>query len=77
MNNTKMKPIINNLINSDKGRWVEYKSKGGDKTEKGKIKSWNDNWIFVVYNCANNWDRYEDYTANATKPDDLTFINEK
>lgn len=64
---------INNLVNNDIGAWVEYSD--GFKFEKGKIKSWNDKYIFVVYKCAGEWDRYKEYTGCATKPEDLNFIN--
>lgn len=47
---------------------------GVGELEKGKIKSWNDNFIFVVYKCDNQWDRFQDYTGCATSPDDLEFI---
>ena len=56
----------------DKGRWVTYTDSMGNK-ERGKIKSWNDKWIFVVYNCAGCWDKYQDYTAAATDPKDLEW----
>ena len=62
---------ISNLTQRDVGRWVEYHSFG--KQERGRIKSWNDKWVFVVYNCDQNWDRYQDYTGCATDPEDLVF----
>ena len=64
---------IEQLTDPDIGRWVEYSSYSGN-IEKGRIKSWNETWIFVVYNCDNNWDRFQDYTAAATKPEDLQFV---
>ena len=63
---------INNLTKQDTGRYVVYTSEHGT-AEIGRIKSWNNNFIFVVYKCDNNWNLYEEYTAAATKPDDLTF----
>ena len=65
--------IINGLTESDKGRWVEYTSSHFN-TSQGRIKSWNDQWIFVVYKCADNWSQYFNYTGCATRPEDLTFI---
>ena len=56
-----------------KGLWVWYKPGVGD-WEKGRVKSWNDVNIFVVYTCAGEWKRYEDFTAAATKPEDLVPI---
>ena len=63
---------ITDLTKKDIGRWVAYTSLFGDE-EKGRIKSWNDKYIFVVYKCDNNWDRFQDYTGAATKPEDLTW----
>ncbi len=66
---------IAELTKEDIGRWVVYKS-GNGKPEKGRIKSWNDNWIFVVYHCDNQWDRFQDYTGCATRPYDFYFTTE-
>ena len=63
---------ISDLKNEDHGRWVVYEGHG-DFKEKGRIKSWNNNFIFVVYKCANEWDRFQEYTACATDPEDLSF----
>ena len=60
------------LREEDIGRWVLYTpSYGGN--EKGRLKSWNEKWIFVVYSCAGEWDKFENYTAAATLPKDLRF----
>ena len=61
---------ITKLTDKDIGKWVIYIS-GYGKEEKGKLKSWNDKYIFVVYHCANQWDRFQDFTAAATNPRDL------
>ena len=66
---------IEELIQNDIGRRVIYKT--GFKNEEGKIKSWNDEWIFVVYHCDNQWDRFQDFTAIATFPEDLVFWEAK
>lgn len=63
---------IKNLTDEDLGRWVVYTDGAKDVT-LGRIKSWNDKWIFVVYNCADEWDDYENYTAAATCSGDLKF----
>lgn len=63
---------INNLTEKDIGRWVVYTTPHGSK-ETGKIKSWNDAFVFVVYHCAGEWDNYQDYTGCATRPEDLQF----
>ena len=70
MGTTKMIDIAE-LVKEDVGRWVVYDV--GFKKQKGKIKSWNDNFIFVVYMCDHNWDRFQDYTGCCTNPQDLTF----
>jgi len=62
------------LRKSDIGRWVEYAATFGD-AERGKLKGWNDKFIFVVYKCAGEWNRFKDYTGQATSPEDLKFIN--
>ena len=62
---------INNLTDKDVGRYVIYNS--FNKKERGRIKSWNDKLIFVVYNCAEEWNNYKNYTASATNPEDLEF----
>lgn len=59
---------------SSVGKWVLYTPFPGAKKEKGRIKSWNDKFIFVVYNCNNQWSRFEDYTAAATNPEHLQFM---
>jgi len=63
------------LTEKDVGRWVMYHGNAGEK-EKGRIKTWDDEVIFVVYKCGDNWDRFTDYTAAATVPSQLTFIDE-
>jgi len=64
---------IKTLTKDDIGRWVRYKDGTGGK-EDGRIKSWNDNYIFVVYHCNNEWSRFYDFTGAGTNPSDLEFI---
>ena len=61
---------IAKLKKSDIGRWVIYCGNDGE-TEIGRLKSWNNKYIFVVYR-----DRFEDSTGMATRSLDLNFINE-
>ncbi len=63
---------IKKLTEKDRGRWVKYTAQHGAE-EFGRIKSWNEKYVFVVYKCDNQWDRYSDFTAAATDPEDLTF----
>lgn len=66
---------IKNLKENDKGRWVEYtRERAGSKSESGRIKNWNDIYIFVVYKCDENWDDFMNYTGCATSPGQLRFI---
>lgn len=61
------------LTTNDIGRWVEYTASHGAK-ERGRLKSWNNIFIFVVYKCGGEWKRFQDFTGQATKPEDLCFI---
>jgi len=64
---------IKTLTEKDKGRWVVYKG-GAGETERGKIKSWNDKVIFVVYDRpGRDLNLYEHYMGYATNPEDLFF----
>jgi len=67
---------ISKLRKKDIGRFVEYRSSGYEN-EKGRIKSWNDKYIFVVYKCDNQWNRFQDFTSVATLPELLYFIEKK
>jgi len=66
---------LDTLTEHDKGRWVVYTPTLGP-VERGRLKTWNHLFVFVVYRCANQWDRYEEYTAAATCPEDLVFSTE-
>ena len=55
------------------GDWVEYHGMAGE-VERGRVKSWNDTYIFVVYKCAGEWDRFLDFTGVATSPEDLVVV---
>lgn len=70
---------ISDLTQEDIGKWVHYiPSHAKDDVsqwENGKLKSWNDTNIFVVYNANGNWDadHWKDYTGASTRPEDLEF----
>jgi hypothetical protein len=57
---------IKRLNEEDRGRRVEYNN--GFKKEIGVIKLWNENFIFVVFKCNDDWERYMDYNGCATNP---------
>jgi hypothetical protein len=40
------------------GKWVEYRG-GAGETERGRIKSWTDTYVRVVYRCDNQWQRFQ------------------
>ena len=65
---------IAKLTKKDIGRWVLYKGSAGEQ-EGGRLKSWNDKYIFVVYKCDGQWNRFQDFTGWATDPEDLEFTN--
>lgn len=69
---------ITKLSDKDVGRWVVYKDDTASR-EVGKIKSWNNSGVFVVYNCAGNWedDLWKEYTSAHTSPQDLEFYDLK
>jgi len=67
---------ITALSETDIGRWVKY-TNSCNRTEIGRIKSFNTKYIFVVYKCDNQWDRFQDFTGCSTLPSDLEFITEE
>jgi len=64
---------ITALNSASIGAWVEYND-GHGKVERGRIKSFNDEVIFVVYRCDDRWTEFENFTAEATEPRDLTLM---
>lgn len=64
---------LDELEFKDIGRWVVYHSTGGDKTEYGRIKSWNSHFIFAVYGWSAEQKNWENYTGQATRPEDLEW----
>lgn len=68
---------IEQLKESDTGRWVKYTNSAG-MSEIGRIKSWNERFVFVVYKCGGEWSCFTAFTGQATKPEDLDwFPNDK
>jgi len=65
---------IKELTEEDIGKWVSYTRHSSGGKEVGKIKSWNDKYIFIVYRCADEWGRFKEYTGAATRPEDLELI---
>lgn len=52
------------------GQKVHYAPAHGKK-DNGIVKSITEHGVFVVYHCGGEWERYRDYTAVNTKPEDL------
>lgn len=67
--------IDKQLERNDIGRWVIYRDYMG-KEFKGRIKGWNDRYVFVVFSCDGNWDRFYDYTAEAVDKNDMLYFIE-
>lgn len=65
---------IATLRKEDKGRWVEYRGTGGE-VERGRLKGWNNHYIFVVYKCNGEWERFMNFTGAATDPQQLSFVD--
>ena len=63
---------IKSLTTDDIGEYVIYRE-NSPEMERGRIKSWNDRFIFVVFKCNNEWDRFKDFTGECVCPEDLTF----
>jgi len=63
---------IEELNKYDLGKFVRYDSQFNPGY--GKIKSWNEHCIFVVFQCGDDWDKYRDYTGQSVSPLDLTFF---
>jgi len=62
--------MITTQVNpGDKVTYVSY-----NKKEHGIVKSISDNeHVFVVYNCNNEWENYKNYTAARTRKGDLVI----
>lgn len=63
-----------------KGDYVVYQTQKDNvyKKEIGRVKGTNYSGdYFVVYNCADDWDNYEDYTGACTKSEDLRIATEE
>ena len=59
------------LTDGDIGKWVEYRDH--DSIQKGRLKSFNGSFAFVVFHCDDDWDNYRNYTGCACCLIDLNF----
>ena len=64
--------IFSQICSQSAWNFIVYRDRVGN-TERGRIKYWNRQFVFVVFNCANEWRRYKDFTAAAVAPKDLEF----
>lgn len=72
---------VERLSQKDIGRWVEYRPNYGEP-QKGRLKSWREGGVYrdivhVVYKCDEKWDRFSEYAAVPTFPEDLCFCEQK
>jgi hypothetical protein len=67
---------ISELTKADKGKWVKLKNIPGKKGI-GRIKTWNTSFIFVVFQCDNDWENYANYTGEAVNWSNLEFVDEE
>ena len=63
---------ISTLSPADVGRWVAY-SVVANHIERGRIKSWSEPFIYVVFRCSDKWDDFQRYPAAPTLPQNLSF----
>lgn len=63
---------IDKLTSVDVGRWVSYCILP-PHCDRGRIKSWSKQFVYVVFRCGGNWDDFIDYTAAPTLPEYLDF----
>jgi hypothetical protein len=55
------------------GAWVNYVRENREP-QRGRVKYWNQRFVFVVFDCANQWDRFTDFVAAPMNPEDLEFV---
>lgn len=60
-----------NKTDFKKGDRVTY-TDDRDRQQAGIVKSKNSKYVFVVFNCGDNWHKFEEYTAQACNPEHLT-----
>jgi hypothetical protein len=63
---------ILSLTDADRGRWVVYSGYRGYR-ERGRLKSWNSTYCWIVFRCGDRWDDFEQYTAAPCLPTTLSF----
>jgi len=56
----------------DLGRWVTYTDDTG-QIQRGRLKSFDAVHAFVVFHCNDDWDNYQNYTAQAVAREALNY----
>lgn len=67
---------LNQLNYKHLGAWVRFDYQHGE-SEYGRIKTWNEKYVFVVFKCNGDWDNWNNYTSQSCAPDELTFEEPK
>ena len=58
-----------------KVHYIPFEGAEKEQIQNGMVKSLCDdpNYVFVVYNCNNDWYRFEDYTGQRTHKNQLSL----
>jgi hypothetical protein len=65
---------IDKLTSADVGKWIVYSILPPCR-DRGRLKSWTKQFVYVVFRCGGNWADYTDYTAAPTLPEYLDFLS--
>ena len=64
-------------LKGHESKWVVYRDPHTNTQQIGRLKSINDMWAFVVFDCDNHWDNYKDYTARGCLPERIEVIQQE
>lgn len=65
------------LTLGDVGKWVKYVPACiSQPTETGRIKSWSDTFVFVVFHCDSRWGDFSEFCPQATDPMRLVAVTD-
>ena len=68
---------LDQLSDRDIGRWIVWTDPNLGTVQKGRLKSWNELFCFVVFKCNDDWIRFENYSAEACAPRECRFLAPK
>jgi hypothetical protein len=63
---------LTSLKRSDIGRWMTFTHQDGT-VEKGRLKTWSHEVIFIVFKCDNRWDDFLQFTGVSCEPERVSF----